>query len=109
MKNVLRLKRNETFYIREGWLEKGINIIKNNAKCFSNNSGPSIFGLGSNMCKSLRYWLEACNIATFGQNGAFKCGRLRDDLTESFCGVGIIVGDEREYLFPAAIHCVAQQ
>lgn len=71
MKNVLRLKRNETFYIREGWLEKGINIIKNNAKCFSNNSGPSIFGLGSNMCKSLRYWLEACNIATFGQNGAF--------------------------------------
>lgn len=70
MNKNLRLKRNETFSIREGWLEKGINIIIDNPKCFSKDAGPLSFGLGSNMCKSLRYWLEACTIATFSQNGA---------------------------------------
>lgn len=63
----LRLKRHETFSIREGWLEKGLNIIKENADCFKKDNGPREFGLGSNMCKSLKYWLKATSIAEFGQ------------------------------------------
>lgn len=64
MKN-LRLKRHETFSIREGWLEKGLNIIYENPECFKKDEGPRNFGLGSNMCKSLKYWLIACDIAEF--------------------------------------------
>lgn len=71
MKKTLRLKRHETFSIREGWLEKGINILPENPKSLSKENGPFNYGLGSNMCKSLRYWLEACKLAKFGQNGAF--------------------------------------
>lgn len=67
----LRLKRHETFCAREGWLEKGINILQSNPQCFSKDSGPKNFGLGSNMCKSLRYWLEATRLAYFTGKGAF--------------------------------------
>ena len=30
----LRLKRHETFSIREGWLEKGLNTIVEDNECF---------------------------------------------------------------------------
>ena len=63
----LRLKRHETFSIREGWLEKGLNIIVENNECFKKDNGPRLLGLGSNMCKSLKYWLKATGIAKFGQ------------------------------------------
>lgn len=63
--NSLRLKRHETFSIREGWLEKGLNIIPEEPDCFKKDDGPKYFGLGSNMCKSLKYWLKACDIADF--------------------------------------------
>ena len=71
MKSILRLKRHETFSIREGWLEKGINILPDNPKSLNKENGPLNYGLGSNMCKSLRYWLEACGIAKFSQGEAF--------------------------------------
>lgn len=64
----LRLKRHETFSIREGWLEKGLNTIKQHNDCFKKDNGPKLLGLGSNMCKSLKYWLKASGIAEFGQN-----------------------------------------
>lgn len=64
----LRLKRHETFSIREGWLEKGLNTIEKYNDCFRKDNGPKILGLGSNMCKSLKYWLKATGIAEFGQN-----------------------------------------
>ena len=61
----LKLKRHETFSIRDGWLEKGINIVSNNPFCLKKEDGPKFFGVGSNMCKSLKYWLSACNICEF--------------------------------------------
>ena len=61
----LRLKRHETFSIRDGWLQKGINIISESPECFKKDSGPKYFGLGANMCKSLKYWLVATDIAKF--------------------------------------------
>ncbi|MFI3252475.1 MAG: DUF4007 family protein [bacterium] len=58
----LKLKRHETFSIREGWLEKAINYINENDECFKKENGTQILGLGSNMVKSLRYWIKAANI-----------------------------------------------
>lgn len=63
----LRLKGHETFCIREGWLEKGLNTIRDDNECFKKDNGPKMLGLGSNMCKSLKYWLKATDIAKFGQ------------------------------------------
>lgn len=67
--NGLKLKRHETFSIREGWLEKGINNIIREPASFSKDNGTRILGLGSNMVKSLRYWVQATNLIEFGKYG----------------------------------------
>ena len=69
-KVTLKLKRHETFSIREGWIEKGLIKCKSNPQCFQKDKGTKELGLGSNMVKSLRYWLQACNLLKFGQKGA---------------------------------------
>lgn len=59
-----KFKKNESFYIRDGWFEKAINSI-NEAEIkniFSKNEGVKILGIGSNMVKGLRYWLSASNV-----------------------------------------------
>lgn len=70
-KETLKLKRHETFSIREGWLQKAINIIPNKIECFKKNDGPTYFGLGTNMCKSLKYWLLATQIAEFKSQNSY--------------------------------------
>ena len=74
----LKLKRHETFSIREGWIEKGIHYINQDARSMSKEQGTSVFGLGSNMVKSLRYWLTASCLATFRNGNAYlsELGRL---------------------------------
>ena len=69
-KETLKLKRHETFSIREGWLEKGINKCNENHLCFQKDKGTKELGIGSNMVKSLKYWLQACRLIKFGQKGA---------------------------------------
>ena len=63
-KESLKFKKNESFYIRDGWMEKAINTIKDNegVNIFSKNDGINYLGIGSNMVKGLRYWLQASNI-----------------------------------------------
>ena len=59
----LKLKKHESFYIREGWFEKAINVIKDNdTNIFYKNDGITYLGIGSNMVKGLKYWLKAANI-----------------------------------------------
>ena len=74
----LKLKRHETFSIREGWIEKGIHYINQDARSMSKECGTSVFGLGSNMVKSLRYWLTAACLATFRNGYAYlsELGKL---------------------------------
>lgn len=64
----IKFKKNESFYIREGWFEKAIHTIKENeANIFYKNDGITYLGIGSNMVKGLKYWLKAANIIE-GQN-----------------------------------------
>lgn len=60
----LKFKKNESFYIRDGWCEKAINAIQENqdVNIFSKNNGILMLGIGSNMVKGLRYWLQAGNL-----------------------------------------------
>lgn len=67
----LKLKRHETFSIREGWLEKAINLLDDNPNCFAKDNGQQILGIGTNMVKSLRYWVEACGLIKFSQGKGY--------------------------------------
>lgn len=60
----IRLKRNESFYIRDGWFEKSLYEIKTHEdqNIFYKNDGVKILGIGTNMVKGLKYWLKASGI-----------------------------------------------
>ena len=59
MNNKVKMKRHESFSIREGWLVKGIRTIKEDSKVFSSADATDILGIGTNMVKSLKYWMTA--------------------------------------------------
>lgn len=58
----LRLKRHESFSIREGWLAKGIKNVKENGNVFSSSEATDLLGIGTNMVKSLKYWMIATTL-----------------------------------------------
>ena len=62
MNNKVKMKRHESFSIREGWLVKGIKAVIDTPKVFSSQSATEILGIGSNMVKALKYWLIATRI-----------------------------------------------
>ncbi|NCC87246.1 MAG: DUF4007 family protein [Clostridia bacterium] len=57
----MKFRGHETFFIRKGWINKGIkNVVKDPAVFMGNSGNPmDVLGIGSNMVKSLRYWLQA--------------------------------------------------
>lgn len=61
----LRLKRHGTFHIREGWMEKALNVIKDSnddKSIFRKEVGVANLGIGSMMVTSLRYWMIASEV-----------------------------------------------
>lgn len=60
----MKFRAHETFFIRKGWLHKGIkNVIQNNRVFNDKENKPTdVLGIGSNMVKSLRYWLQAVGL-----------------------------------------------
>ena len=74
MNSKMKFRAHETFFIRKGWLSKGMKYIKNtNGEVFiskNKNETPSdVLGLGSNMVKALRYWLLATGLTEEKNSG----------------------------------------
>ncbi len=61
--NTYKLKGNETFNIREGWLNKGMRAIAEQPDIFSSDNAPDVLGVGTKMVKSIRFWLLASGLA----------------------------------------------
>jgi len=55
----LSFGRNETFFLRYGWIAKGFEAYKNNSKAFNEIDAPLKLGVGKNMVSSMRFWLTA--------------------------------------------------
>ena len=60
--NKFTFGRNETFSLRYSWIPKGIGACLKNHKVFSEDSAPLELGVGKNMVKSIKYWLEAYQV-----------------------------------------------
>ncbi len=75
----MKLRGHETFPIRKGWLNKGIrNVIETPDVFISRTENPmDILGIGANMVKSLRYWMQATKL-TYEPN----FGRRNQELTD---------------------------
>ena len=60
----MKFRAHDTFFIRKGWLSKGMRCVFNNPVVFiSRDENPmDVLGLGANMVKALRYWLQAVGL-----------------------------------------------
>ncbi len=61
--------KHETFYVREGWLFKGMAAIKKAKEAghpptiFLDDDAPERLGIGQNMVHALRFWMQATGLA----------------------------------------------
>lgn len=62
----MKFKGHQSFYIRKGWLSKGLMRVKNTPTFFTNKQieQTTELGVGSNMVAAIRYWLVASKLAT---------------------------------------------
>ena len=58
----LAFGRNETFFLRYGWIAKGLSAYQQNPKIFNEVDAPLKLGVGKNMVSSIKYWLKAYDI-----------------------------------------------
>ncbi len=81
----VKLKGNESFNIREGWLRKGMRCVKEYPTLFSRDDAMEILGVGSKMVKSIRYWLRATGLT----EESTQAGKAREQwLTDHF---GVVI------------------
>ena len=83
----MRLQGHEKFPLREGWLNKGLLVIPTMPDAFSRKDASDVFGIGSNMVKSLRYWMRALGLIE--ENGT---------LGVKFTGLGELVAKYDPYI-----------
>jgi len=63
----IKLKGNESFNIREGWLRKGLKYLNENSELyapdiFTRDDATDKLGIGTKMVKSLRFWMQATGL-----------------------------------------------
>ena len=58
----VKLKGNESFNFREGWLRKGMRCVGDCDTLFSKDDVLERLGVGSKMAKSIRFWLHATSL-----------------------------------------------
>lgn len=76
MPEKIKMKGHESFSIREGWLTKGLIEVSNNSKVFSEKDQTDIFGIGTNMVKSLKYWLQATRLINESKKNEYELSEL---------------------------------
>lgn len=60
----MKFRAHDTFFIRKGWLSKGMRCVQAKPDVFiDRNENPmDVLGIGANMVKALRYWLQAVGL-----------------------------------------------
>ena len=61
---MMKFRAHDTFFIRKGWLSKGMEhvVAKDDLFVDKNENPMDVLGIGSNMVKALRYWLQAVGL-----------------------------------------------
>jgi hypothetical protein len=54
--------KHESFHIRQGWLSKGMEAIRQDPRVLRRETAPMDLGLGRNMVRALRFWLVATGL-----------------------------------------------
>ena len=67
----MKFRAHDTFFIRKGWLSKGMRCVANKPDVFiARDENPmDVLGIGANMVKALRYWLQAVGLTEEQKKG----------------------------------------
>lgn len=67
----MKFRAHDTFFIRKGWISKGMRYVHGYPDVFiSKKENPmDVLGIGANMVKALRYWLQAIGVTTEPSRG----------------------------------------
>lgn len=87
----MKFRAHDTFFIRKGWLYKGLKHVEMDSTVFMGDNGNpmDILGIGANMVKSLRYWLQAVGLTIEPTHG-----KKYQDLTP----LGKLIYDNDRYI-----------
>lgn len=110
MSDKVKLKGHESFSIREGWLTKGLFEVKNNSKLFSRKDLNDLLGIGTNMVKSLKFWLQVSGLIEESKKNEYilsKLGELiykydpylEDNFSLYFIHINIVTNVERALIW----------
>lgn len=60
----MKFRAHDTFFIRKGWLSKGMKHVQAKQDVFvdKNENPMDVLGIGANMVKALRYWLQVVGL-----------------------------------------------
>ena len=66
----MKFRAHDTFFIRKGWLSKGMKYVNAKEDIFiAKDENPmDVLGIGANMVKALRYWLQAVGLTEGGES-----------------------------------------
>ena len=97
----MKFRAHETFFIRKGWLSKGMRCVANNPEVFiSRDENPmDVLGIGANMVKALRYWLQAVGLTEEPERGR-RC--------QTFTTLGKLVYEHDRYIEELGTLCLLQ-
>lgn len=67
----MKFRAHDTFFIRKGWLSKGMKYVRVKSDVFvAKDENPmDVLGIGANMVKALRYWLQAVGLTVEPNSG----------------------------------------
>ncbi len=72
----IRLQGHEKFTVREGWLNKALIELPGKNDLFTRKDSMDILGIGSNMVKSLRYWMKVFGLTNTTGSELSDLGRI---------------------------------
>lgn len=87
----MKFRAHDTFFIRKGWLNKGLRNVNADAGVFMGSKGNpmDVLGIGANMVKALRYWLQAVRLTSEPASGRKE---------QTFTEFGNVVFDNDPYI-----------
>ena len=87
----MKFRAHDTFFIRKGWLSKGMRCVHDKPDLFvdKEENPMDVLGIGTNMVKALRYWLQAVGLTIEPNKGK---------RTQSFTPLGQLIFDHDTYI-----------
>lgn len=97
----MKFRAHDTFFIRKGWLSKGMKYVQQNPCVFvdKEKNPMDVLGIGANMVKALRYWLQAVGLTEE------TSGRRRE---QHFTELGSCIYEHDRYLEETGTLCLLQ-